>query len=160
MRTRSGLIVLAPMVAAVIAVGVLNPGGHRQATSAATSTSAPATATAATAGPAVVVGIDWDPQQPITTFYARCRTAGGQEFLVVSPAAVDQLSQGQPCPAGRHLPTSDLATYDELTGSLPYHGGDPHSVCGEWEAASATWAKEMAAEQAKCEAQHAGGGHR
>lgn len=153
MRTKERALLLLLLVAGVVAVeiGALHHP-HSPAAAPASSTS-----TVAPRGPAVV-GIDWEPQQPTAPLYARCRTAGGHEFLVVvSSAAADQLSQGQTCPTGRHLPTSNLGTYAELIRSLPYHGGDPRSVCGAWEAANATWAKEMAAEQAKCEAQHGGG---
>ncbi|KAA2245894.1 hypothetical protein F0L68_41150 [Solihabitans fulvus] len=101
-------------------------------------------------GGATVVGIDYsrDPNHPTTgTHQAECSDHAGNGWLVtITAAQADRVSAGDPCPAGAHEPLPQQQhpeMWSALNTPLPYHGGDPNSPCGEWEAASQQDANQM-----------------
>ncbi|SFK52515.1 hypothetical protein SAMN05421835_12362 [Amycolatopsis sacchari] len=140
-RTTGQSVALAALltVAAVAVTGCHDPGSPGHSTPART----------ASAG-AVVTGSAYSGQRGQGTHYAECTTPSGDRYRVaVSAATARQLRDGQPCPAGQHLPLpSDEhpELSQEMQKRLPYGGGDLDSPCGEWQTADRAEARRFAAQ--------------
>lgn len=114
------------------------------------------------AGTATVTGTSYtrDSNDPTTgTHYASCRNPDGSGYQVVITAAQGNggLHNGDPCPAGAHLPLPQDEFPDiwsALNQSLPYNGGDANGPCGSWSAADKADADQRQASWQQCMATH------